>query len=56
MTNGKLLSDAESKELSTIRQITFERNKDHRTEIEIKMISEFSDLTAQQVIYHNELP
>lgn len=35
MANGELLTDAESEELSAVKQITFERNKDHSTNIEI---------------------
>ena len=55
MANGKRLTDAESDELSPIQRVTFERNKDHSTNIEIEMIAEFNDLTAQQVVYHNEI-
>ena len=47
MIKGELLTAEESADFSPVQQINFKRNKDYNTNIEINMINEFKDLTAQ---------
>lgn len=47
MIKGELLTAEESADFSPVQQINFKRNKDYSTNIEINMINEFKDLTAQ---------